>query len=414
MSESDQTAMSKKLLLARLQEAANAQSMIDVANFRFIGLDDIQLAYGDQWPQKRKHILETAHHFLTKRTRPVDIVIAGASGFVVVFTDQTDSDAIEKADTLSTELNEFIIGQMNDPLAPTTEVETKQLSVDDFVHSLTAPPDPARLERAAKRRARSAMYWPFQPIWTVRDEHVSSYMITPFIRATDQAIPGYLGDQANYTPNFYAELDLKTLHESENALEDRFLSGARAQLVVPVHFMTLSNIETRTRYLAALSGMDKQYARNRMIRICSVPAGFPGMYIEEMVRFTKSITPNIQMSLSSEETDLSPFSKLGLEGLGMGISSVHEPKADTQSAKMLFDKIKVLTRFCDRDRRTSFIAGEYNRSFAIRLSALGVETMSSPNIWSMEDRMGRVKPWSADGLMQPVRPAPIPAAPDQD
>src|SRR5215468_1742955 len=72
-------------LAERIRRLANGRNTIDVAQFQFIGLDEIKARYAHRWPEKRERVQGIARDFITKRVAPEDVLIPGADGFLVVF-----------------------------------------------------------------------------------------------------------------------------------------------------------------------------------------------------------------------------------------------------------------------------------------------------------------------------------------
>ena len=390
-------AESKELLINRLREAANAQSMLDVANFQFIGLDDIRRAYGEHWPERRRKILEISHNFLSKRLNEKDVLIPGSSGFVLVFVDDEQSVAAQKASQLSNALNTFILGELKDPLGPKTEVETLSVHVDDFVKTIDTGPNSDSDEASEKNE--STLDWCFQPQWNVKHEALSGYYISPIINSTQGTIPGYLGEKTHYTASFYEELDMASLKQSDRALKEMLNAGNRALVGVSIHAQTLANTDSRTRLLHELNSYDKRHERYRVIKISSVPPGFPTLYLEEVVRTLKPITSNVAISLSSDETDFQSFMKLGVQSLGIAIpESITDSTAKIQMT-LLYERIKFATALCHNNRIATFVEGPFNNQQAMRFCALGVDVLMSSKVWGPQTTMGSMSSWPADRLM---------------
>ena len=72
-------------LAERIRRLANGRNTIDIAQFQFIGLDDIRTCYGQRWSEKRDRVAQIARQFISKRIAAEDVLIAGADGFLLVF-----------------------------------------------------------------------------------------------------------------------------------------------------------------------------------------------------------------------------------------------------------------------------------------------------------------------------------------
>ena len=85
MSIIDQNQPQADDLAARLRLMAQDRETLDVAQFQFIGLEEIQNAYGDRWPANRARIFSIAESFLKRRVDGCDLLISANNGFLVVF-----------------------------------------------------------------------------------------------------------------------------------------------------------------------------------------------------------------------------------------------------------------------------------------------------------------------------------------
>ena len=72
-------------LAERIRRLANGRSTLDVAQFQYIGLEQIRTSYAERWPGKRERVARVAQHFISRRVAVDDVLIAGADGFLVVF-----------------------------------------------------------------------------------------------------------------------------------------------------------------------------------------------------------------------------------------------------------------------------------------------------------------------------------------
>ena len=399
---SAEKAAHRELLLRRLREAANAQSVIDVANFQFVGLEDIRLAYGDRWSSHKKKILEVSRHFLTKRVGDKDILIPGASGFVIVFSRMDGASSATRAKELSNELNSFILGELDDPLGPSTNVETHEVYIDDFVDMIETPPDKAKSQNQATttKQDDSALNWRFQPTWNVKREALSGYYVSALTQTPGLVVPGYLCDDTNYTPSFFERLDEQALALSEQALKDMFEAGRRALIGVSIHVNTLANAEARGRLLRLMNSFDKNLFPYRIVKVSSIPPGFPTLYLEEIVRFLKPYAPNISMSVSSEETDFPALIRMDVQAIGVALSPSMMVRPSPIQINLLFERIKVVTSLCRPKKILTYVEGPFSAQLAMRMCALGVDLLASSTIWQPMETPAGMLSWPADNLMK--------------
>lgn len=68
----------------QLREMAQGKATIDISQFAFVGLEEVERAYGDRWPAIKARVFDVAHTYLSKRLSASDVLIKGGGGFIVV------------------------------------------------------------------------------------------------------------------------------------------------------------------------------------------------------------------------------------------------------------------------------------------------------------------------------------------
>ena len=141
-------------LAERIRRLANGRNTIDVAQFQFIGLEEIRQRYGVRWNDKRERVQGIARHFISKRIAPEDVLIPGADGFLVVFGSRAGILADTAAQRISKELNTFFVGCETEDSDIQLKSRHASMSVDDFAQAfgdLIAESAPARTLRSKSR-----------------------------------------------------------------------------------------------------------------------------------------------------------------------------------------------------------------------------------------------------------------------
>jgi len=82
-----------------------------VAQFQFIGLTEIRARYGDRWAEKRERVNAHAHHFISRRLAPDDVLLAGTDGFLLVFGADSGSFAEAATNRIANEINAYCLGE---------------------------------------------------------------------------------------------------------------------------------------------------------------------------------------------------------------------------------------------------------------------------------------------------------------
>lgn len=384
----------------RLREIAKAQPNIDVTQFQFIGLDEVQQVYGDKWPVQKARIKSIAHQFLSKRLDPADVIIPGGDGFVVVFGSAKGSEAEAQAATLTHGLNEFFLGSSGGAAAPRMKSTSRSVAVESLMQALREAeiippePEPARDERQSGETTR----WTFQPVWDVSREALTSYYAVPTSKATGLRVPGYQFEASMETPPLYADIDLATLKASETEMRKLFASGKKALIGVSVHVQSLVNSMSRQKICAAIDEFDPELARYRMLKIAAVPQGFPRMYLENIVNALRRRIPNLAVGLSWDEPAVNSLLSCGFGSVGFALPEHVVGSYSSVDQAVLLQKIKRAREAAHGAKAKFFIEGAIRRDLALRLSAMGVDNISSSLIWEPLAAPDGVVRWTADRL----------------
>ncbi len=384
-------------LVERLRAIASSQSHLDVAQFQFINLEEVKNAYGDKWPQHRVKIRQTANHYLAKRVKKNDVIIPGNDGFVVVFGDDSGPEAEFAAVDLAHGLNEFLLGELHDPLGPTASVSTNTVHVEALVE--TFGDLVVTEEHVAEPPPALDPVWRYQPVWDVKKEALPHYYAFAQDRQSGARLPGYQFERNALSFAEYRQLDLETLAQSEAGIRQLFETSGKAMVGVSLHVQTLANSTARAEVMKRMDSFDSNLLRYRLLQVSAVPPGFPRIYLQEIVGLLKRKIPNIVVSLAIEEQDLDSIVDCGVAAVGFSlpthVTGVH-PKI---SRADLLDRIRLSAKAARARRVPFFIEGPLKNDLVMRLSGTGIDYVSSPLIWQPTQTPQEVTRWTADKLI---------------
>lgn len=163
-------------LAERIRHLANGRNTIDVAQFQFIGLEQIRARYGARWSEKRDSVGQIARQFISRRIASEHVLIGGAGGFLLVFGSCGGILADTAAQRISKELNTFFLGS---PDLDDMEIAAhhQSMSVDDFAHAFgdmiaTSKEPPAK---PATRTTLSDIAMSFTPVWDAQRGALSTF-----------------------------------------------------------------------------------------------------------------------------------------------------------------------------------------------------------------------------------------------
>ncbi len=372
----------------RIRALVEAAPYLEVAQFRFIGLDDIRQRYGDRWPARQARVQMVAREFISRRLRRGDVVVGGADGFLVIFADP-DSDAARAAsDAIAEALNTFFLGEeFGEALRCTARVNRMEAAaLSRLADSIPARPAPKPAPRTR---------FLYQPVWAAAHEAITSYFVTP-TDGRGRRAPGYHFDPLPPDAMPFPDIDELQLRESENGLQSLFKAGARALIGVTVHVSSFRLPNDRVRLLSAASSWDPRLKKYRVIRLAGIEPGYPRIQLEELVRLLRPHCAGIALNVHWSEPDISSI--LALKPATLGFPLHH----DARGLLELTDTIRVRIRAAAAMARRAGIQvsanGDFSFAAARDLIADGVGHLSSQMIWPRLAQPCGMAAWPASGL----------------
>lgn len=389
-------------LANRIRRLANGRNTIDIAQFQFIGLDEIRACYGERWSEKRDHVAQVARQFIAKRIAAEDVLIAGADGFLLVFGTLTGILADAAAHRISKELNTFFLGS---PELDDMKVETQHqlMSVDDFAVAFGAMIANANdLPAALPRHAAPEIPMGYTPIWDAQRGALSTFFISPLDPATGWPLDW---DSSSHRHTDMDELKLKA---SEEAMRKLFATGKKSLVGVALHVSSLNNRQSLARLMAVISKFDPALARYRVIRVSCVEPGYPRIYLEDILRVLKQRIPHVAIGLNCSEPDVASVLKLQPAAIGFSL-----PAGATGSHGHRTDAFARIQASIEQSRHHGVsvgIEGDIQPEHAQRFAQDGVNHVCSPRIWPIRRTLPAAELWPAARLDAGREPKRLPRA----
>lgn len=375
-------------LAERIRRLANGRSTLDVAQFQFIGINEIRQRYGARWPDKRERVNQIAAHFISRRVAPDDVLIAGADGFLLVYGSQTGVLADRSAKRISSELNTFFLGE---PDLDDIQVASQHhsMSVDDFAEAFGA-----MLAAASKPPAAADAPEPppmgFTPVWNARSGAVSTFFVTPVDRATGIPLDW------DRSSTRHADMDERKLKASEVAMRSLWAAGGRAVVGVAVHVSTLGSQQGMARVVQTMSGFDRRSARYRLLRVSCIEPGYPRIYLEDMMRALRPHAPNIALGLDWQDADLASALKFQPTAIGFTI-----PARTHDQPALRVDVHARLAAAIEQARSHGVsvgVEGDIHADQAMQFVQMGVSFICSPRIWPVRSMLTSAELWPVTRL----------------
>jgi hypothetical protein len=383
-------------LAERIRRLANGRNTIDVAQFQFIGLENVRDRYGPQWTAKRERVFQVARHFIARRISPEDVLIPAAEGFLLVFGAFTGVLADAVAHRISTELNTFFLGSPDlDDFKVGTQHEA--MSIDEFARvfgELIATSKDLPPQSVARPQA-PAIQMGFTPVWDARGGALATYFISPLDPAT-----GYPMDW-DLASHRHADMDEMKLNASEQAMQKLFEGKGRALVGVALHVSSLNSQQNLPRLVQAMAKFDRRMARYRVIRVSCVEPGYPRIYLEDIMRNVKQRVPHVAIGLNWAEPDVASVLKLQPAAVGFslppGALGSHGPKAE------VFSRIHAAAELARHHNVTVGVEGDILPEHALRFAQDGVHHICSPRIWPTRRALTGAEVWPISRLIAPAR-----------
>jgi hypothetical protein len=389
-------------LVSRLRAMARGRETIDVAQLHFVGLNEIQKAYGDRWLDQKARIQDSAESFLRRRIGDNDLLIRSEGGFLVLLGGAAGPDAHAASAQLTHGLNAFFVGEGSTP-APRFGGGMKTMAVRDLETSFRSM-DGVSLPKPdlADKFGLPDLDWKFEPVWDVRRETLSYWYVTPFQRTTGARLPGYQFESAPLPTSHFVNIDEASLWVAEQTLQSLVAAGKPTLVGAVVHVSSLASLTSRARILATMKRLDPGLHRFRIIKVAGIAPGFPRIYLNEIVGVLKARLPHIVLGAAWDEPDFSGLLQPGPIAVGCSVPASAVGMGSVVGVSALTTRIGEAVRTVHAGRVRFFAEGAITKYLALKLAAAGVDNMASQRIWSARAAVDGMLKWSADRLIEAV------------
>lgn len=384
-----------------IRQLARGRAELDVAQFQFVGLEDICSAYGERWPQQKARIQEVAAGYLRSRMDASDLLISAGAGFVIVFGSACGAEAQAVAGQLSHGLNEFFLGKAEHAPAPRLAASLHSVPVkalaSSFSNAATVPSEAA--PEAAQPFGLIDLEWRYQPEWDVRRQVLSNWYVAPHLKKTHARVSGYQFETVATHAKHFAAMDEFGICLSEQAINELISQDKQALIGVPVHARTLTNTSARARILSLLDRLDPQLGRYRVVRIAGVAPGFPRLYLNEIVQVLKKRVGNVIIGAAWDEPDMAGLLHAGAVAVSVALpASVVGPTPSVPFQTLMLKLSKDVAR-AHAAKVRFFVEGDILPAVAVKLCAAGTDNISSPRIWPATGAPDAMLRWPATRLL---------------
>jgi hypothetical protein len=357
-------------LAARVRSATRDGGLIETAQVKLVGLDEVRKAAGARWPRMREHVREGSLHIITQRIGPDDAVVPCGDGFLVVFADATGDNTTKRCTEINDALIEFYLGQ--DALrALRANVERDTVSAESLAGMVSGASVRERRERNDLKLGR------FWPVWSGRHLGVAAYVCAPTIQTETGTRLGYsasYADKGVHTERDYLDLDLCLLEQACAASE---VGGAPIGLTV--HATTMQTRKSRTIYLEHLAANASPAQQRMFITIAEIEPGTPLLSLTEWVSALRHYFPRVGLDLHHSDRAIAAIASTGAWAAGY-----HLPTLRPNSSSQVREALSALDACCRTLRRQGvlpFVNGFQDAAFLDLASYSDVAFATGDKIW---------------------------------
>lgn len=226
----------------------------------------------------------------------------------------------------------------------------------------------------------------YYPLWDVRANGVFCYICEPFWTVGDGAAhPEEDFTQAFADPKLVLALDLETLRHAVNQVEEVAAGYGVISVMVPVHFATLADAETRKAYTDACNGSVWPVVDNLNFEIVKTPPSINAEKMTHIIHAIHSFGDNVMVRVEKDFTLIGDVQPDNLDALGLDIRG--DGRSDNEILNDLQD-------FCSRVGSLGllkYVHGIESASVSLAAVAAGYDYVGSDAIAEP------LEEWAPDG-----------------
>ena len=383
---------------ARVLAMAGNRGSLDIAQLQLLGTEELRRAHGPRWPEQNVRILEIAESFLTQRMPATDLLVRRSDGFVLILQSSgVESDLAARR--LAHGLNAFFLAEASRMPFPQVSMRTAVASVKDLTSKLGESAFvPGIPGLALDRAAGLGCDWRYQPVWDVKRETLTNWYVTPYGAGARIRLPGYQFEDAPASPGQFADVDEASLGVAEQALRQLIAKGKQALVGSSIHVASLANPTARGRLVSTLERLDPALARYRVLKIAAIPPGLAREHLAGMVATLRTHLPNIVLGAAWDEPDFAGLAACDAVAIGLSIPPPVSTVGSSVPRPILYARISEAVSIAHAARKRLFVEGAVTLELAARLRVLGVDNISSPQIWAPTAEPDGMLKWPADRL----------------
>ncbi|MBC7769510.1 MAG: hypothetical protein H7124_12060 [Phycisphaerales bacterium] len=359
-------------LAARVRAAARDDGLIETAQVKLMGLDDVRRAAGARWPRMREQVRAGSLGLIAQRIGPDDAVIPCGDGFLVVFADSSTEQTQARCREIREALVAFYLGEEGlGALRADVERETVSAAHLAGLVSNGAAAAPPPIQRNQLKLGR------FWPIWSSRHSGVAAYHCAPCINGPDGPRIGYSADflaKATHEKRDFLDLDLCLMEQACAASET-----ASAPIGLSVHATTMQVRRSRTIYLSHLAANSSPARQRMFVTITEIEPGTPLISLTEWTSALKHHFSRVALDLHHGDRALGSMASSGAWAAGY-----HLTEAQAGSSAQVRAALTELDGWCrtlSRQGMLPFVNGFQTGAFLEMAKYSDIAFASGESLW---------------------------------
>ncbi|MBK1837208.1 hypothetical protein JHL17_07265 [Azospirillum sp. YIM B02556] len=399
----------------RLKVLLTQPQLLSAGRIHMLNFDTLRERLGPAWSELRDRVHSAADRIINRHISDRDVQFRSGDGeYIIVFAALSRSAASLVCAKIAEELYRLFVG---DPKLADITVATAVGAVDGkllFEHASVAellsaveqtavpagptaqaadppaastasigtsaaggPEEQRKLNLSALEMAQIGIM--YRPLWDVGRQVISTYMCTPVRRFPDgTSVEGMLALSAIADPQQLAKIDIDTLADTVEILDELFRNKFRLMVSVPVCFETLAARRSRQDFLAICQSVPDYLRPFLIFEFLHFPTGVPSGRMGELVNEVRPFCRWTFLRVECRQQSFASLSGTGLTGLTTMITS------DRSMEARLMEDMNSFVAAAERANLKTCIVGITSTSLAVAARAAGTTLIAG-------DRIGRAE-----------------------
>ncbi len=397
----------------RLETLLEEDRPLSAGMVQVVNLDMLRSHFGPKWNAVADLVHPLICRIIETQNGPgAQYCQTGEFEYTLLFSGLTAEQAHRKCALIGREVRERLIGE--DQAYELIDVDTRAAEVTPGVirHGESPSAGVARLLSEAQsefhrqRLARSQdgalspnLRFRYQPLWNAARKQVTTYMFSVSWVAPDGAT--LIGDsilQGRDDLGFVKALDTVMLDKVGRDLVALAAQKSRALVGVPVHYWTLSHVDSRREYLHAVKQIDEQVQRLLLFELIDAAGDRPLDMVNWVLGALKQLGRPILIRQRLDQRLAPGIGALGVGAVGASIDGLRWPE------RRVIDEMNGFVERASRERLRTYICGVHSLSLTTAAVGAGFDFINGDAVGPVVDSPQTT--FSLDTWELYTRPAP--------